>query len=286
MICIKVEIRHDLFIIDLLAVLLLGVVYFFPGSVVRVVLGLFFVLFFPGYVLISALFPEKDDLDGIERFALSFGLSIAVVPLIGLALNFTPWGIRLFPILVSLIGFVFLMSFVAYFRRNNVPEVDRFLVAFEFGFSKEGGYSRLDKALTIILVLSILVAVFALVYVIVTPKKGERFTEFYVLGPGRMAEGYPSNMSLGDTSSLVVGVVNHEYEVVRYDLVVTLEGGSLFSLEEEGFGFDLGHNETREIDFVFEPQQRGRDMRLEFLLYKNQNFTGPYRDLHLWVSVE
>jgi len=30
--------------------------------------------------------------DGIERVALSFGLSIAIVPLIGLVLNFTPWG--------------------------------------------------------------------------------------------------------------------------------------------------------------------------------------------------
>jgi len=38
----------------------------------------------------AALFPGKDDLDGIERIALSFGLSIAVVPLMGLALNYTP----------------------------------------------------------------------------------------------------------------------------------------------------------------------------------------------------
>src|SRR5665648_1005599 len=69
---------------------------------VRVVLGLFMVLFLPGYSLIAALFPAKDDLDGIERFALSVGLSIAVVPLMGLALNFTPFGIRLVPILCLL----------------------------------------------------------------------------------------------------------------------------------------------------------------------------------------
>ena len=29
------------------------------------------------------------------------------------------------------------------------------------------------------------------VYVIITPKEGEKFTEFYVLGPGGMAEDYP-----------------------------------------------------------------------------------------------
>jgi len=33
-----------------------------------------------------------EGIDGIERVALSFGLSIAIVPLIGLVLNFTPWG--------------------------------------------------------------------------------------------------------------------------------------------------------------------------------------------------
>ena len=68
---------------------------------VRVPLGLLMVLFVPGYTLIAALFPKIGDLDGIERTALSFGLSIAVVPLIGLGLNYTPWGIRLIPVVVS-----------------------------------------------------------------------------------------------------------------------------------------------------------------------------------------
>src|SRR2546422_6641126 len=75
---------------------------------VRVVFGLPFVLFFPGYALIAALFPRKQDLDTIERIALSLGLSIAVVPLIGLGLNYSPWGIRLDPILVFITLFIVL----------------------------------------------------------------------------------------------------------------------------------------------------------------------------------
>ena len=93
---------------------------------VRVVLGLFMVLFIPGYTLIAALFPAKDDLDGIERFALSVGLSIAVVPLMGFALNFTPLGIRLVPALVSISVFTLLMIMVAVFRRNALSEDAKF----------------------------------------------------------------------------------------------------------------------------------------------------------------
>jgi uncharacterized membrane protein len=79
---------------------------------VKILLGLPLVLFLLGYALVAALFPEagespdaggdetggRDGIDEIERATLSFGLSIAVVPLLGLGLNFTPWGIRLVPI--------------------------------------------------------------------------------------------------------------------------------------------------------------------------------------------
>ena len=80
------------------------------------------VLFLPGYSLIATLFPRKDDLDGIERVALSFGLSIAITPLLGLALNYTPFGIRLLPILTVLSVFTISLAMGAYVRRNRIPE--------------------------------------------------------------------------------------------------------------------------------------------------------------------
>jgi uncharacterized membrane protein len=92
---IKLDDNWDLLLLNVLSVALILVIVFIPNSPVRVVLGLPFVLFFPGYALICLLFPRKGDLDGVERIALSLGLSIAIVPLIGLALNYTSWGIRL-----------------------------------------------------------------------------------------------------------------------------------------------------------------------------------------------
>jgi len=53
------------------------------------------VLFIPGHVAVEALFPKSREIDAIERFALSVELSLALVPLIRLLLNYTPSGISL-----------------------------------------------------------------------------------------------------------------------------------------------------------------------------------------------
>ena len=99
-------------------------------SPVRIILGLPLVLFLPGYALIAALFIRKDNLDGIERVALSFGLSIAITPLLGLALNYTPFGIRLTPILIVLTVFTIALAIGACVRRSRIREADRFVVDF------------------------------------------------------------------------------------------------------------------------------------------------------------
>ncbi len=84
---------------------------------VRYVLGGVFVLFLPGYMLITVLYPRSGDLDGLERAALSIGLSLAIVPLIGLVLNYTPWGIKLEPIMVSLASFTEIIAVACVIRR-------------------------------------------------------------------------------------------------------------------------------------------------------------------------
>ena len=50
----------------------------------RIIFGSFFVLFLPGYVIVELFFKE---LEIIEKIALSFALSIAVVPLTVFYLN-------------------------------------------------------------------------------------------------------------------------------------------------------------------------------------------------------
>lgn len=56
------------------------------------------------------------------------------------------------------------------------------------------------------------------------PKEGEKFTEFYILGPDGNASGYPTNLSVEEEGEVIIGVVNHEYAQVTYQLEVRLDG--------------------------------------------------------------
>ena len=118
----RIKAHHIFYALNILTAILFVVIAFLPNNIIRIVLGLPVVLFFPGYTLLSALFPRRENLSDIERFALSFGLSIAVVPLIGLILNYMPWGIRLYPILISLFIFIFLMSVIGWYRDRKLPQ--------------------------------------------------------------------------------------------------------------------------------------------------------------------
>ena len=192
-----INFKNDLLCIIILTILLALVILLLPDSALRVILGLPFLLFFPGYTLIAALFPKKSDLDGIERVALSFGLSIAVVPLLGLGLNYTPWGIRLYPVLITVIAFIVAMCIVTWLRRRRLAPDERFAVTLNINTTGWRGSCRMDKALTVILALAILAAVGTLIYTVSTPKVGEKFTEFYILGLGGKAADYPRGFIAG-----------------------------------------------------------------------------------------
>lgn len=91
----------------------------------RYVLATLYVLFLPGYSLIEALYPGEGDLSPLERAALSIGLSLAVVPLIGLVLNYTPWGLRLTPIVVSTAVFTTTMLITALYRKYSIHKLSK-----------------------------------------------------------------------------------------------------------------------------------------------------------------
>ncbi|KYH24893.1 hypothetical protein HAPAU_29850 [Halalkalicoccus paucihalophilus] len=294
----------------------------------RIGFGLVFVLFVPGYALVAALFPEKGEraveesdvdrsgesgIDGIERTALSFGLSIAVVPLIGLVLNFTPWGIRLVPILLSVGGFTVIAASVAAVRRWELPAEERFAVPYRqwAGATRTELFepdTQVDAVLNVLLVCALLLAMSSVAYAVAVPQQGESFSEFYLLTENDegelVADGYPTEFVAGEPQSLIVGIGNQEHEPTEYSVVVQLQevertggandtGGEVTVNNREQldtFQTQLDHNETWRQEHEVTPQTTGEDLRLVYLLYNGDVPANPtednaYRSTHLWISV-
>lgn len=252
----------------------------------RLPLALIMLLFLPGYVLMAALFPRKGELGGIEMVALSIGMSIAVVPLIGLELSRTSLGLRLGPVAISLTAFIILVSVIAYLRRSMLASEERFSIGFKKGMSdlKHGLMAEeagiLGKAFIAILVIGIIFSAVALTYMVEAPNQGEEFTEFYILGSDGDAHDYATSIVAGNNSTVLVGIINHEYSKTNYTLSLNLSNSTIMSKR-----LTLDHNQTWEQPVHYMVRNVGDDQELKFLLYKNQNFTSPYRELHIWINV-
>ena len=99
----------------------LASIYLFPAwapfSYIRIALGFISALYLPGAALVEALYPKEEDLEELERFAVSVGVSVAVTPLVGFMLNFTPWGIRLDPLVVSITCLTLILGLFAVWRK-------------------------------------------------------------------------------------------------------------------------------------------------------------------------
>lgn len=269
----------DLFAIGGATLVLLAAILFLPDSPVRVVLGLPFVLFFPGYTLIAALYPRRGDLDGIERLALSLGLSLAVVPLIGLVLNYTPWGIRLAPIVVSLTLFIGICSLVAGHKRRILAESERFPADIRPVIAATRRLPWVTIGLSAMVMGLVLFLGFRF-GVLGGSRVGEAFTEFYVLGPSGKAEGYPRNLFPDQEAEVILGVVNQEGQLTNYTIEIRGEGRLLKRLGP----FRLADKQKWEDKVSFALRRPGDRVKVEFLLFR-QGTRGIYRSLHLWVRV-
>lgn len=306
------------------------------GSPFRVLFGLPFVLFLPGYALIAALFPEesvslvdiknrdtearivkdagstnisqeKKGINRIERVALSFGLSIIIVALTGLVLNYTVWGLRFLPVILSISSFTIICTILAVIRRQRLPEKDRFSVSYSglFALLRTKLFNptnRVDAVLTLILVLGVVFAVSSVGYAIMTAGNSSQFSEFYLLTEDEdgdlTADGYPSEFTRSEGQTLVVGITNHERETINYTVVVQvqqveIEADEIVTLEQEEldrFQTRLADSDTWHHSHEITPSISGENLRLTYLLYKQEPPEEPtqensYQNLHLWIDV-
>lgn len=218
---IKQELKRswDLSFIVTMSLLLAAFIYYDPSNPVRIIVGIPFILFFPGYSLVASLFPHKNSMDIVGRVALSFGLSIALVSLTGFALNYTPLRIKLEPILFVLIIFNLIANIIGMYRRiSSTEQFSPYELKNIFGLIRRVfvGGSGANKVINIVMAIAILSSAFALTYAVAVPKQIEHYSEFYVLGPNGGAFGYPNNLTVNQSAKVIIGISNHEFRTVNY----------------------------------------------------------------------
>jgi len=101
-----------------IASLTLLAVFVIPKTVYTLFVG-----YLPGFTLLKMLYPKKESVDmsskradALERIVLSVSLSIVLVAVDGLIFNYTPFGIRLVPITLTLFLFTFIFALVGVIR--------------------------------------------------------------------------------------------------------------------------------------------------------------------------
>jgi uncharacterized membrane protein len=270
----------ELVVVIVLTMVMIPSVIFTAGAL-QIVLGVAFLLFFPGYALVAALFPRRDSLDPVERIALSLVLSIAVVPMMCLVLNYTTWGMSTHLIVGAISGGVLACSLAALLRRRRLPKEERFEPRIRLNLTRLGSVGRLDQVFLIVLCLATLGAVGTLAYVIAVPRHVERFSEFYVLGANGMMQDYPQEVAVGQPVVGVLGIVNREDGDTTYSVEITIDGESVHRIGP----IQLSNNERWEDEVSVVPSEAGLDQEVAFLLYRNDD-PEPYLILHVVLNVK
>lgn len=287
-------------------------------SLARAIAGLVLLVFLPGYAYVAAVFPNRPggtsplassqvtsarSLTLAERVALSFGLSVGLLSIFGLAIAVSPWEYS------RLVGGGFLLlsviggSVVATARGHVSPvrapgeEFDRVKRQVLAADS-----STFERAVSIALVVSILLALGTLSLALVVPHTGEAYTGVTLLSPTGAGEAiagdYPTTLVQHQPTPFVVAIQNREGAQMSYTLVVTEQrvasrSGPVSVAEErelirQTVAVPAGADERTRIRVA--PTMRGSSFRLAFYLYRGTapaevNPDTAYRQLYLWVDV-
>lgn len=303
--------------LDLLVVSLVsfGVVTLAPaesrGGIAQMLLGGAFVVFCPGYALVSALLPQRTSrvperlpvpgfrreepvaISGLERVVSSIAVSVILVPSIGFLLHYTQWGIRPATMVPAVAAATVGLSVVAVIRRFRLPPDQRFAVASLALPQRLNDWVRepdrsVYTALNVFVVVSLVVAVAGIGIAAATSTNGERYTELSVLGVDQdtgaaVADEYPQSLAPGEEATVRVGIENREAGARTYTVVAQLQrldndGGEARVVEQseiDRFDAGLQRGESVERTRTVEPTMEGDGLRIAYLLYVDEPPASP-----------
>jgi uncharacterized membrane protein len=280
-------------------------------------------LFVPGYVLVVTLFPgapdhavgSEDDrgpgpgrsIDVVERAALSFGMSVALVPLFALVVG-SVWAFTPLVVLNGLSGLVFIGVVAAAVQRLRLPPPERFaILGRRWTAELRRGILHPDSVVggltNLILVLAVIAAIGAIGYAAATPYQSGQSSTLYLVTENEtgahLASGYPTEFTAGEGRSLTVGISNDEQRRQQYTVVVAVErvqtdGTEATVLESEEldrFNPAVPAGESWTNEHTVAPTLVGEELRLHYYLYRGGSVpsdvdqSSAYRDVYVGSEV-
>jgi uncharacterized membrane protein len=255
----------------------------------RILLGLLFVFFVPGYLWQALFFPQPSDLDWIERLGLSLGLSLALLALLALLLDGLIWGLRSPAILAGQAVLIILLVVAGACQRLRSP-------AGQVGFPRlslqpAGWWASLgqpERRLLLAMAGALTLAVLAAAWMFLFPSPDRYLTEFYLLGPDGLAEGYPAQAAIGRPLQVTLGVINRERTAQTYRIEAWIQdpqGPGGRRLVAALAPFSLDPVRLRQAPLTWRMPWPGQDQQVDFLLFLGASST-PYRRLRLILNVD
>jgi len=252
-----------------------------PLQVLRIFLGVVFILLVPGFSVQAALFPHDSDLDPLLRAAFSFGLSLGVLPPIFLILNGLGVGVQFGPIAIALTLLVGLCAIIVFFRRRKLPAEQKAQIP--VAVDLKGWWIAQDltsRRLLFFLTLASLTALVSAVFVAREPP-AESFTEFYLLDSQGLTLEYPREVTLGDSVDFILGITNRENGPSEYRIVAVQDKNQALVSTEP---IILGDGSSWQGILTIRLENPGTGQLVEFLLERTDS-PWPYRTLRVWLNV-
>ncbi len=257
----------------------------------RLIFGLPLIVFIPGYALVTLLFPSSEGLDGLERIALGFGLSLAIIPLMALGIEFSPWKLTLGPIAGSLLTLSVLLTLVAIWRRNRLPKDLRFVAEIPRPYVPPiSTWGKTSKIAAGMLVVAVLIFGGSSAALVAQRLRSDPSTEFAIFNQNGQAAFYPRSFAEGQSQQIQLEIENHEGKDVAYSLDVVAGSTTVGSIDS--IHVAKGDTWQRPVTIQIPPTltavEPGQPLALTFNLYRGNStdYTSPYRSLRLFINVD
>lgn len=287
------------------------------SGVIRIVMAMPLLLFFPGYTLVSALFPDKPNdeyqsfdeektglgnpllvsggLKPVERTVLSVVCSVLLVSVIALISALTPRGLSAKTVLPGISVLVVVLALVAIVARYRCPLDQRFVPSLSFfspffSQTRPDSFGHIDRRpYNLAIAVGLILLAASSGFAVANPPQPDGFTEFSVETEnvtGEIVPLYKSSYNSGEQQELQASITNQEHEERTYTTVVLLqqvnygEGEATVtqSTELDRKTTTVADGATQKQALNVTPTMQGSNLRLMLLLYENEPPAQPSAD--------